>query len=135
MPLDPNDEIEAGALGLRAPQMLGRHLHLAERVLFNPPVFVIRRCARHDVPSPEQSLCEDGFGGNGRGATSSCAKGASTVAVSCSSSGSRIRFSSSGLFASNSTLTCDPGRVPSFDIDHRGMTDRSIWSLPMCRFL
>src|SRR5580704_1051172 len=54
MPLDTNDEIEARALGLRAPQMLGRHLHLAKRVLFSPPVFVVRRCARHDVPSPEQ---------------------------------------------------------------------------------
>src|SRR6202020_631719 len=58
MPLDPNDEIEPRALGLRAPQMLGRHRHLAERVFLSPPVSVAR-CARHDVSSPEQSLCED----------------------------------------------------------------------------
>src|SRR5580698_7486023 len=59
MPLDPDDEIEPRALGLRAPQMLGRHLHLAERVFLDTPVLMFCRCARHDIPYSGTSICEE----------------------------------------------------------------------------
>ena len=47
VPLDADGEILTGTLRLRAPQMLGRHPHVAERVLLDATLFALRRNARH----------------------------------------------------------------------------------------
>ena len=65
-----------------------------------------------------------GLGGPERTGTGVWAKTATLVEESSSFLGSRIRFSCSGPFASNSTLTRDPGRVPSFEIRQQSTTER-----------